>query len=76
MATQQVKSDLNLDGAFQASGAIRSDSGFNVNSYPGVSDTVTFVTAVQEGTVIQVKTRTLTFSGGICTEISAESDWT
>ncbi len=67
MATQQVKSDLNLDGAFQASGNIRADGVFNCAGTSGVTTAVTVVTDIEwrTGSALYMRKAQLNFKGGI-----------
>jgi hypothetical protein len=54
---------------------IRSDDKFNCNGSDGISASLPVITNCDFGSMM-VKTKTLTFTGGILTAVSAESSWT
>ncbi|MFH1853787.1 MAG: hypothetical protein ABH815_00555 [Candidatus Omnitrophota bacterium] len=65
-----------VDGDLTADGTIQANTGFNINGTAGHAGTYTVVTDVQmAGLAVQKKTRTITISGGIITNVSAESGW-
>jgi hypothetical protein len=64
------------DGDLVSDGTIRANTGFNINGADGYTGTYTIVTDVQlAGLAVQKKTRTITVSGGIITDVSGESGW-
>ncbi|HDP16365.1 MAG TPA: hypothetical protein ENN16_00755 [Candidatus Omnitrophica bacterium] len=64
------------DGDLVSDGTIRANTGFNMNGTDGYTGTYTVVTDVQmAGLAVQKKIRTITVSGGIITDVGAESGW-
>jgi hypothetical protein len=65
------------DGDIEAAGTIRANTAFNLNGTDGDTGTYTVVTDVRIlGINLQIKSRTITVTGGIITDIGAETAWT
>ena len=67
------------DGDMTASGTIQANTAFNINGTDGHTPltTYTVITDVQiNGAVLQKKSRNITVSGGIVTNVGSETAWT